>query len=268
MSWVGGAASWRSRRATSAAEPESDADSYESPEEVPLAEEGNRRNAGEAPMACTQEDHAHEGATLISEALYEAVLDIYTPSNEVKQKTGRLLLSSRGPGQYQLYEGLDLDDTLLEHAGHLQAAASTTDCVQFAERISATACHTRCGDKCSGACRVRAFVHAGPFGTDFYFGSRDDIELAILSRGASCDVYIWDELEHRTMRAVNKSLDALLETRPGLAMRATELRTVPGQVDAHTSRQPLGMTPTTLHSLCAWSLGVPRSFITAMLQNG
>ena len=197
MSWVGGAAYWRSRRATSAAEPESDADSYESPEEVPLAEdEGNRRNAaaapiaGEAPTACTQEDHTYEGATLISEALYEAVLDIYTPSNEVKQKTGRLLLSSRGPGQYQLYEGLELDDTLLEHAGHLQAAASTTDCVQFAERISETACHTRCGDKCSGACRVRAFVHAGPFGTDFFFGSRDDIELAILSRGASCDVYI------------------------------------------------------------------------------
>ena len=256
MSCVGGAGSWYSRRGAPDSESE-DASSYESADEevfsaVQRCGVGNelpfsadqRCDAGdvplceplELPLQCNSSiaglpEH-RVPPTLASKELYEAALEIYTPSNEVKKRTGQLLLSSRGAGQYNLYKHIDLDGALLDHAGHLPASALATDRKQFADRVTESACRSRCGAMCSNACRVRAYVDAGEFGTDFYFGAREDIELALLTCGAACDVYIWDELEHRTMAKLNKHLDNLIETWPGLAMRVTELRTVPGQVCA------------------------------------
>ena len=263
MSWVGGAASWHSRRGSP--EPESDvADSYESPDEEPVAEDNEApamQGGGREAQSTHAADRSHEDHEPVPFSMstdeYEMVQSIYMPSNEVKKKTGQLLLSSHGPGQYRLYKGVDLDEPLLELAGHLPAPTSAMERVQLAERLTERACASRCGDKCSGACRVRAFVDAGDHGTDFFFGSRDDIDLSLLTCGACCDVYIWDELEHRSIKSLNRRLDALLDTWPGLAMRRTELKTVPGEVGAGgcsniiSPAASVGMPPTPLGSPCA-----------------
>jgi hypothetical protein len=73
-------------------------------------------------------------------------------------------------------------------------------------------------------------------GTDFYFGSHEEIVMAVLTSAAACDVYIWDELEHNTMHKLTRQLDLVLETFPGLAMRTTALKTVPGQVRLRSRR--------------------------------
>jgi hypothetical protein len=123
-----------------------------------------------------------------------------------------------------------LDAELLEHAGFLTPSATPTERTRFAEKLAEDACASRCGDECCGVCRVRAFVVTEAHGTDFYFGAHEEIAAAVLTSASACDVYIWDELEHNTMHKLTRQLDLLLETVPGLAMRTTALKTVPGQV--------------------------------------
>ena len=176
---------------------------------------------------------SHEGsATIVSTATYEAICDIFTPTNEVKKKTGELLLKGRTAGQYRLYNNMDLDGEQLELAAHLSPGATPLECQLYAKQFAAQACGSRCGSECAGECLVRAFVMVPNFGTDFYFGSAEDVAHAVLTQGAACAVYYWDDLEEDTMRKLNQHVDSLLETEPGLAMRTTQLKTVPGQVCA------------------------------------
>ena len=229
MRWGGGASNWYSRRESLPSSDDEQSD-YEEPQEVPLWAERNSARRSAPTRQPTALDGMAESSHVMSETTYNVVRDIFTPANEVKKKAGQLLLNSRGRGEYKLFTNIDLDDEMLEHAGHIALPATPLDRVQFAEKLEEASCPTRCGAECIGDCRVRAFVVTAGSGVDFYFGSPDDIVDAVLTRGAACDVYIWDELEHTTMPKLYRMLDSLLETVPGLAMRTTELRTVPGQV--------------------------------------
>ena len=62
------------------------------------------------------------------------------------------------------------------------------DRMHAAEKFTQAACETRCGTECTGECRVRAFVTVEAHGTDFYFGSHEDIVASVMTCGAACDV--------------------------------------------------------------------------------
>ena len=236
MSWVGGAADWRSRReATSAATSDLEASDYESDQEMEIygTDEQHVPHRRPPPSSMESTDDFAAIDTLTSGALYDAVTDIFSPANEVKRKTGDVLLNGRCGGRYRHYAGIDLDADLLEHAGHLPAEAGQMERVRFAQTIAQGSCRSRCGDTCTGDCRVRAFVDAGAHGVDFYFGTHEDIVSSVLTGGAECDAFIWDELEYRSMKKLYSHLDALLESCPGLAMRTTKLKTVDGLVLHH-----------------------------------
>jgi hypothetical protein len=211
-------------------EPDADDEAWE----VPLDDEEepqSRASRGEQPQPeASTANQRHGKATLVSQTTFEAIRDIFTPSNEVKKRTGELLLKGREQGEYRPYSGIDLDTELLEQAGHLPPSATAFDRVHYAQKLAADACATRCGGECDGTCRVRAFVVTPVYGTDFFFGSHVEIVQSVLTQCATCDVYVWDELEHNSMRKLCRELDSLLETVPGLAMRTTQLKTVAGQV--------------------------------------
>ena len=228
MSWSGGAASWYSRRggSISSDDDEQSWDEQSWHDEVPL-EQGCSTCPRAASASFT--DDAPCGHGILSKATYEAVKDIFTPAHEVKKKTGELLLKGRGRGEYRLFTGIDLDGETLDSAGHMPASATQLQRIHFAEDLAEACCSSRCGVECTGECHVRSFV-VTVHGVDFYFGSREDITDAVLTCGAACDVWIWDELEHATIPRLYRMLDSLLQTIPGLAMRTTELKTVPGQV--------------------------------------
>ena len=193
MSWTGGARTWYSRRrAHDASEDDwSDVLSDVEPDEVPVAD--SSRHAAEAPSrdpaapAMHAETNDRRDVTILSKATYQAVQDIFTPNNEVKKRTGELLLKGRQQGQYNQFSGIDLDADRLEYAGHLPPSATPTDQLHFAEQRSERACQTRCGDECSGDCRVRAFVVTAGYGTEFYFGSHADIMRSVQTQGAACE---------------------------------------------------------------------------------
>lgn len=233
---VGGAGCWHSRRGRpAAADDELSEEDLDVPVcDIPLPVPPREQAAGPSAQACeeplTAEEPHESSSTIVSTATYEAIRDIYTPANEVKQKTGELLLKGRMTGQYRLYNDIDLDGEQLELAAHLSSGATPLDCQLYAKQVAADACRTRCGSECTGDCCVRAFVMVSNYGTDFYFGSAEDIAHAVLTQSAACSVYYWDDLEEYTMRKLNQHIDSLLETEPGLVMRTTQLKTVPGQV--------------------------------------
>lgn len=231
MSWAGGASSWYSRRqeqGTASDDELSNAGSLDE-DEVPLDKVPlDKRRPAAAPENMTSE--TGDSLDIMSESTYQAVRDIFNPTNQVKKRTGELLLKARDKGQYRCFSGIDLDVDLLEHAGSLPSNVTHTDRLQYAEKQSEVECASRCGSLCNGDCRVRAFVTIEGHGTDFYYGSHEDVAQSVLTQGAACEVYIWDELSSSTMHKLNAKLEALLDTYPGIAMRTTELKTVPGKV--------------------------------------
>ena len=79
------------------------------------------------------------------------------------------------------------------------------------------------------------------------------------------DVYVWDELKQRSMFKLNRHLDKLLETVPGLEMKKTELQTVPGLVSWRVGRAIAARCLADSHSLSACAF---RSSTTATFQRG
>ena len=229
MSWSGGASSWYSRRGGPVASSEDEQSWVEDDDEVTLEQDDPR--APSAPSSTAF--HASHGFGIMSKATYESVKEIFTPAHEVKKKTGELLLKARGRGEYKLFAGVDLDADILEHAGYLPADASPSERTRYAKQLEEQSCDTRCGDECKGDCLVRAFVHVPTHGTDYYFGSGEEVARSVLTEGSDCEVYIWDELEQTSMDKLYRMLDSVLQMCPGLAMRTTELKTVPGQVLHH-----------------------------------
>lgn len=244
MSWAGGATAWYARRERANAE-DSDDDDLPSlfGEDEPLAPEeaaarqsparpGSRATAAEAEDTPSRED-TREDTFIISTALHEAVQTIFDPSNGLKKRAGQLLLNNT-QGKFRLFDSLDLDEEKLDSAGSLSSElALGYDYEHFAASLERAACADRCGVHCSGECRVRAFVVREDGGADYFFGSLEDIHGSILTACGARRVYIYDEFEHTTMARLTKQLDvAIQEGAPGLVMRTTELKTVPGLVRA------------------------------------
>ena len=242
MLTCGGARSWLSRRD---AAPLSDDDlleeeSRDSPSsEHPLSDE-------EEIVLCEDEVPAaskrHKPTTehggcgpLMSKAMYDSVKDIFGGLQCVKHATGDCLLRRQAQvGRYLDFESVAIDDSFLEFAGHLPAIVghSSLQRTHHADVLTEQACPDRCGDSCSGDCRVRAFVYTAGHGTDYFYGSHMDVALA-LSTGSET-VHIWDELEQTNMKGLKSHLQRFQEvTWPGLAMKTTELKSVPGQVLYH-----------------------------------
>lgn len=159
MSFAGGTATWqRSRKRARVASSVEHEFEYEEFHEVidEGADEHKEDGVDDREHAPQDEDADSSSATIISSTLYEAVVDIFTPTNEVKKRTGELLLKARErAGQYNLFAGIDLDAELLEHAGFLTPSATPTERTRFAEKLAEDACASRCGDECCGVCRVR-----------------------------------------------------------------------------------------------------------------
>ena len=203
MLTCGGARSWLSRRD---AAPLSDDDLLE--------EESRDSPSSEHPMSdeeeivlCEDEVPAaskrHKPTTehggcgpLMSKAMYDSVKDIFGGLQCVKHATGDCLLRRQAQvGRYLDFESVAIDDSFLEFAGHLPAIVghSSLQRTHHADVLTEQACPDRCGDSCSGDCRVRAFVYTAGHGTDYFYGSHMDVALA-LSTGSET-VHIWDEYE-------------------------------------------------------------------------
>ena len=233
MHFGGGAQHWLDRRSRD--EPNSESDSVEledEPDEVPVddSQEGGHEKT---PAKLKTEDtmHYYSDATIRSAAGYEAVKEIFMPSNAVKSKTGEVLLK-RQKGTFMYYRGIDLDAEELDVAGFMAESPNQTHTnrLQFAERLTEGACGERCGGaECQDSCRVRAFVVVEGYGTNFFFGSYEEVVKSVRD-SCACEVFVWDELPVNSMPSLQRMLDGVLQGAPGLAMEATELKTVPGQV--------------------------------------
>eukprot|EP00966_Prymnesium_polylepis_P162403 3753570-Prymnesium_polylepis.1 len=229
---LAGAGAWQGRRQRAAAI-DDDSDvllSETDPDEVPVEIDQGASRQHRRAQAKPAPEAPPEDIFIASEATYTAVKGIFTPSHAVKSRTGKLVLDALKQGRYLRYSGVDLNADLLELAGQLASVEGQTDLDRehFAEKLTESSCRSRCGQECTGSCRVRSYV-VGPQGTNFFFGSRDTV-LRAVSTESFLDVWIWDELEETSMRQMRRMLDSVLESAtPGLAMRPTELKTVPGQ---------------------------------------
>jgi hypothetical protein len=109
MSFAGGTATWqRSRKRARVASSVEHEFEYEEFHEVidEGADEHKEDGVDDREHAPQDEDADSSSATIISSTLYEAVVDIFTPTNEVKKRTGELLLKARErAGQYNLFAG-------------------------------------------------------------------------------------------------------------------------------------------------------------------
>ena len=179
----------------------------------------------------------HDGCSqLMSKGMYEAVRDTLSGQQSVTRATGdSILRRDATAGVYLGYEAVELDEQALELAGHLPELVGHSSLlgVHHAEVLTEAACPLRCGDACTDSCRVRAFVHTAGHGTDYFFGSHMDVVQA-LSAGSVGGVYIWDQVEHLSMKRLKSYLEQFMQERmAGLAMKATALKTVPGQYLYH-----------------------------------
>jgi hypothetical protein len=212
----GGARYWRNRpRASGAGAMDSASDeevvSEQEQEDVPIVDgqpQARRRQEPSVPGPSVHDNVLPIGnVTIMHESTYRAVKDVFSPCNEVKSKTGEILLK-QASASFKRYSGIDLDGEVLEIA----------------------ACGLRCGGaECLNHCCVFAFVVSQGYGTDFFFGPYEDVVHAAFA-GSVAEVYIWDDLEEGSMSKLRRMLDAVMEANTGLAMRQTELKTVPGKV--------------------------------------
>ena len=236
----GGARYWRNRpRASGAGAMDSASDeevvSEQEQEDVPIVDgqpQARRRQEPSVPGPSVHDNVLPIGnVTIMHESTYRAVKDVFSPCNEVKSKTGEILLK-QASASFKRYSGIDLDGEVLEIAGHLPAKRDQTqaDREHFASKLSEAACGLRCGGaECLNHCCVFAFVVSQGYGTDFFFGPYEDVVHAAFA-GSVAEVYIWDDLEEGSMSKLRRMLDAVMEANTGLAMRQTELKTVPGKV--------------------------------------
>jgi hypothetical protein len=237
----GGARSWLDQRGSSSSRlhelGESDSyddyDTFDVPDEwkeVPVEDQAAQLKRRQVPPTAAASPQLASNAVIMNESMYRACKDIFSPSNEVKTRTGDVLLK-RQDGKFHQYSGIDLDTEALEAAGHMPASLNQTltDRLHFAEKLTEVACRHRCGGaECNDHCRVRAFVVAEGHGTDFFFGTYEDVVQSI-NNSCACEVHIWDGMKEDSMLRLRQTLDSLLTTAPGLAMQTTELKTVPGQ---------------------------------------
>ena len=226
MELSGGARQWLDVRGgrSRCEHSESDSDSvdlYEDPEEVPVEgpQEGDASRRKASAVVQTESSLHITDAFIRSASKYEAIKEIFTPRNAVKSRTGEVMLKQQ-KGTFKHYRSIDLDAEELDAAGYMPESPNQThdDRLHFAQKLAKGACNHRCGDaECRDMCRVRAFVVVEGLGTNFFFGSYEEVVESVRDSD-TCEVYVWDDLPTDSMPTLRRMLDRVLESAPRLAM--------------------------------------------------